>query len=95
MIVDKMIEYSFTSSLVVNALLFIPQIIRILKNKDSKEVSFITFFGFWLIQFVTTLHGFLRQDYLLAFGTLASMVTCGAIIWLIIFYRVKKRTQKF
>lgn len=85
-----MIESSFVISLVVNALLFIPQVMRIIKSKDSKEVSFITFFGFWLIQLVTALHGFLRQDYLLAYGTLASMITCGAVIWLIVLYRIKK-----
>ncbi|MCD6044866.1 MAG: Uncharacterized protein K0R48_29 [Gammaproteobacteria bacterium] len=90
MIFDKIIESSFTISLVVNAALFIPQIMRILKSKDAKEVSFITFFGFWLIQLATTLHGFLNRDYLLAFGTLASMVTCGTVIWLIILYRAKK-----
>jgi|LakMenEpi03Aug12_release.lakeMendotaPanAssembly.Ray.scaffolds.fasta_scaffold2897550_1 uncharacterized protein with PQ loop repeat len=95
MILEKVIEYSFVASLFVNAALFIPQIMRIIASKDSKEVSFITFFGFWLIQLATALHGFLRKDYLLAFGTLASMVTCGGVIWLIVFYRMKNQKQMF
>lgn len=88
-ITDKIIEYSFVLSLFVNAVLFIPQIMRIVASKDSKEVSFITFFGFWLIQLATTLHGFIRKDYLLAYGTLASMLTCGCVILAILFYRKK------
>lgn len=94
MILDKVIEYSFAISLVANTLLFIPQIMRIIASKDSKELSFITFFGFFLIQLSTTLHGFLKKDYLLAFGTLASMVTCGGVIWLIVYYRINVRKDK-
>jgi MtN3 and saliva related transmembrane protein len=87
MIIDKMIEYSFVISLFINAALFIPQIMRLMASKDSKEVSFITFFGFWLIQLATVLHGFIRKDYLLAWGTLASMMTCGVVVFLILLYR--------
>jgi cytosine/uracil/thiamine/allantoin permease len=71
--------------------LFVPQAMRMRINRDAKNVSFITFFGFWLIQLVTTLHGFLHRDYLLAYGTLVSMVTCGYVIWLIIYYKLKNK----
>ena len=90
-IADNVIELSFVFGLFVNAALFIPQCISIIANKDSREVSFITFFGFWLIQLTTTLHGFLKQDYLLAWGTFISMVTCGWVIWLIVYYRYKNK----
>jgi MtN3 and saliva related transmembrane protein len=93
MATDNLIEFSFALSLFINAALFIPQCRSIMINKDSREVSFITFFGFWLIQLATTLHGFLKHDYLLAFGTLASMVTCGYVIWLIVYYRLKKNKK--
>lgn len=93
MILNNIIEYSFMIGLIINAVLFIPQMMRIIANKDSKEVSFITFFGFWLIQLVTALHGFLKQDYLLAFGTLSGMITCGGVIFFIIFYRIKNKKQ--
>ena len=88
----KIIEISFSLGLFINAILFIPQAIRIVQNKDAKEVSFITFFGFLLIQLATLLHGFLRNDYLLAYGTLASIITCGLVVFLIVFYRVKSRS---
>lgn len=90
MIEFAIVEYGFAISLFVNAALFIPQIMRIAAKKDSKEVSLITFLGFWLIQLSTTLHGFLIKDYLLAFGTLASMLPCGYVILQIVFYRITK-----
>jgi MtN3 and saliva related transmembrane protein len=86
-----LIEISFSLGLFINAALFIPQAIRIIKNKDAKEVSFITFFGFLLIQIATSLHGFLNNDYLLTYGTLLSIVTCGTVVVLIAFYRIKNR----
>jgi len=91
MITNGIVELSFVLGLFINAVLFIPQCISIVVNKDSREVSFITFFGFWLIQLSTTLHGFLRKDYLLAFGTLLSMITCGLVIFCIIYYRLKNK----
>lgn len=90
----KIIEISFSLGLFVNAVLFIPQAIRIIQNQDAKEVSFITFFGFLLIQLSTLLHGFIKNDYLLAYGTLASIITCGLVVVLIVFYRIKNISTK-
>lgn len=83
------IEIGFSLSLFINAVLFFPQIIRMMKEKTSRGVSFITFFGFLLIQLWTVMHGFLRQDYLLAYGTILSMITCGVVALLIVYYRYK------
>ncbi len=91
--VNIFIESGFSISLFVNAVLFIPQIIRIHTTKDAKEVSFITFFGFWLIQLFTVLHAFIRKDYILMFGYVFSMITCGYIVGLIVYYRIKKWMQ--
>lgn len=91
MLMKNLVEISFALGLFINAALFVPQAFRLIKKKDSEEVSFITFFGFWLIQLTTTLHGFIRKDYLLAFGTLLSMITNGHVIWLILYYRIKSR----
>lgn len=85
------IEVGFSLSLFINAILFFPQIIRMIREKTSKGVSFITFFGFLLIQLWTAMHGFLRKDYLLAYGTILSMITCGWVTILIVRYRYKKR----
>ncbi len=90
---EKIIELVFSLGLFVNAALFIPQGIRILIKKDAKEISFITFFGFLLIQLSTVLHGYIKKDHLLAFGTLASMITCGWVVLLVLYYRLKKRGE--
>lgn len=88
--VHHLIDLGFITGLIVNAFLFIPQALRLIASKDSKEVSFITFFGFLLIQFTTTLHGFIDKDFLLAYGTILSMITCGFVVTLIVYYRLKK-----
>ena len=90
---EKIVELIFGLGLFVNAALFIPQGIRILIKKDAEEVSFITFFGFLLIQLSTVLHGYIKKDHLLAFGTGVSMVTCGWVVLLVMYYRLKKRSE--
>lgn len=81
------IEFIFSCGLFVNAVLFIPQILRILKEKETKDLSLITFAGFWVFQLATVLHGFINDDYILAFGYILSLITCGAVVCLIILYR--------
>jgi len=90
---ENIIEISFSLGLFINAVLFIPQIMRIVKSKSAKEISFITFFGFWLIQLSTVLHGVLKKDYLLTYGTILSMITCGYVVWLIMYYRLRKSAK--
>ncbi|WP_028389307.1 PQ-loop domain-containing transporter [Legionella fairfieldensis] len=81
------VEFGFSISLLVNALLFIPQIKALVKNKSAQGVSLITFAGFNVIQLFTLLHGLLTGDYLLAIGYLLSLLTCGAVTVLIVYYR--------
>ena len=85
--IKGLIEIFFSISLFINALLFIPQAIKIKQKKDSKEVSLLTFLGFNVIQFFTILHAFLFKDYLLLIGYLISFITCGYVIFLIVRYR--------
>lgn len=91
---DYLIEASFSLGMFINALLFIPQAIEIIRNKASKNVSFITFFGFLLIQLSVLMHGLLREDYLLAIGTFVSMITCGWVVILILYYQIKNTKLK-
>lgn len=92
--INHFIEISFSLGLFINAALFIPQCMRILSNKDSKEISLITFFGFWLILLSSVLHGFLRKDYVLMYGTMLSMITCGTVVYLTVYYRIKNRKNQ-
>jgi len=86
-----LVEFGFAAGLLVNALLFIPQIIAICKSKSVVGVSFITFFGFNIIQLFTMLHGVISEDYLLAAGSLLSLLTCGTVSVLIVYFRYVKK----
>lgn len=89
-ITTYIIQYGFSISLIVNAALFIPQILSLIKTKSAHGVSLVTFSGFNAIQLFTLLHGLLVQDYLLAGGYLLSILTCGTVTLLIIYYKYIK-----
>ena len=81
------IELMFGLCLFFNAMLFIPQIISLVKTKDSKDMSLITFAGFNIMQIFAVLHGYLDKDYVLMLGFLLSFVFCGVVTFLIVLYR--------
>jgi MtN3 and saliva related transmembrane protein len=81
------IEFLATVGMVANAVLFIPQIHLLLKKKDSSELSFILFFGFNLIQLTSLLHGWITNDMLLFYGMAMSLISCGIVSILILYYR--------
>lgn len=85
------IQYGFSISLLVNAALFIPQIISLIKTESAKDISLITFAGFNIIQLFTLMHGLYIGDYLLAAGYLLSIITCGSVSILICYYRYIKK----
>lgn len=80
--------------LFMNAVLFIPQSIKIYKEKDSRDVSLVTFCGFFMIMIVLVLHGIIIGDWILAVGYSLSMLTCGAVILLTIIYRNSAQKQQ-
>ncbi|OGO97099.1 MAG: hypothetical protein A3F41_06450 [Coxiella sp. RIFCSPHIGHO2_12_FULL_44_14] len=82
-------EFLFGLALFVNALLFIPQAWRIFRQKQSQEVSLVTFIGFWLIQLFTVFHAMIKHDSLLLWGYICSLITCGGVIVLALYYRRK------
>ena len=86
-----LVEFGFSISLLANALLFIPQILALIKQKSADSLSLLTFTGFNIIQLFTMLHGLLTHDFLLAGGYLLSIVTCGTVSFLIIYYRGQKK----
>jgi MtN3 and saliva related transmembrane protein len=85
-LISDIVNFMFGCSLFFNALVFIPQAIKIFKAKSSGELSFCTFFGFNIMQLLTVWHGYLEQDYTLMIGFLLSFITCGMVTILIIFY---------
>lgn len=85
--IKDLIEVVFSIGLFINAALFIPQAIKLYKTKNSQGVSLVTFGGFFLIQLFTFFHGYLHKDYLLMWGYILTLFTCGSVIFLIFLYR--------
>lgn len=81
----------FAIGLFINALLFVPQIIKLWRIKESKDLSLVMFGGFNLIQIFAVLHGYMNQDYILMIGFLLSLITSGAVTFLIVFYKLKEK----
>jgi len=77
----------FSFGLLFNVLLFIPQALKIYKEKNARELSLLTFAGFNIMQFFTAWHAYLVGDYLLMIGFGLSFITCGAVTCLILKYK--------
>lgn len=88
-IFERIIEFCFGTALFINALLFIPQIVKILQTKEVKDLSLITFAGFNIVQILAVLHGYLKHDYVVMLGFALSLLTCGIITIMIVFYKLK------
>jgi len=73
-----------------NALLFVPQVLAVWRKKTDEGISLITFGGFSLLQIIGIVHGVYEQDLSLILGMSASLLTCGSVTALTIFYRVKR-----
>jgi MtN3 and saliva related transmembrane protein len=83
------IDLIFGVAMFLNAVLFIPQFIRLHKTKDSSGLSLITFAGFNFIQIATVLHGYLYKDYMLMYGYILTLLIAGSVTLLILLYRKK------
>ncbi|GHU11733.1 hypothetical protein FACS189449_03800 [Alphaproteobacteria bacterium] len=84
---EYIIEVVFGFGMFINAVLFIPQAVKIYKTKNADGVSLATFVGFCVIQLFTVLHGYIHQDYVLMFGYALSFVFCATVTFLIFLYR--------
>lgn len=84
-----LVNFIFGIALFVNAALFIPQILLLLKKKHADDVSLTTFFGFCIIQIFTIWHGYYTNDYILIIGYVISLITCGTTTALIAYYRLR------
>ena len=88
-LVNMWIEIFFSGSLLANAILFIPQIVKLYREKDPKGVSLLMFFGFHFIQLSMIFHGLLVKDYLLAGGVFLIFLASLPVTFLILFYHYK------
>jgi PAS domain S-box-containing protein len=76
----------FTVALVLNALLFIPQILKIVQTKSAKGISLTTFMGFLSLQLAIVLYSAVKHDYLLMLCYLLNTLSCGTLVALAFFY---------
>jgi len=86
----EMIAVIFGLGLGCNALLFVPQVLAVWRKKTDEGISLITFGGFSVLQVIGIVHGIYQRDWSLILGMAASLVTCGSVAGLTIFYRVRR-----
>ena len=89
----QIVAVIFGLGLVGNALLFVPQAIALWRKKTDEGVSLVTFGGFSVLQVVGIVHGIYEHDWSLILGMAASLLSCGTVTGLTVFYRVR-RTEK-
>ncbi len=86
----EIVAVIFGLGLIGNALLFVPQVIAVWRKKSDEGISLITFGGFSVLQAIGIVHGTYQRDPSLILGMAASLLTCGSVTALTIFYRVRR-----
>lgn len=86
----QIVAVIFGLGLGCNALLFVPQVLAVWRKKSDEGISLITFGGFSVLQAIGIVHGFYQRDLSLILGMAASLVTCGSVTLLTIYYRVRR-----
>jgi MtN3 and saliva related transmembrane protein len=84
----QFVAVAFGLGLLCNALLFVPQVLALWRKKNSDGVSLLTFGGFSVLQGIGIVHGVYQHDRSLILGMTASLITCGAVTSLTLFYRL-------
>lgn len=86
----EMTAWAFGLGWFGNAFLFMPQILAVWRKRSDEGVSLITFGGFSLMQFVSVVHGLYEHDRAMVIGMGSSLLTCGTVTVMTIFFRVKR-----
>jgi MtN3 and saliva related transmembrane protein len=86
----QIVAIVFGLGLFCNALLFVPQVIAVWRKKTDEGISLITFGGFSTLQAIGIVHGIYQQDASLTLGMAASLLSCGAVTFLTLLYRVRR-----
>jgi MtN3 and saliva related transmembrane protein len=87
----EIVAVVFGFALMGNAALFVPQALAVWRKKSDEGISLITFGGFNVLQAIAIVHGFYQHDLALIVGMVASIITCGAVTFLTIFYRLRRK----
>ena len=81
------IDGIFKVGQLVNAGMFLGQLILVIQKRSAKDMSLISFVGFAMIQFITLLHGYFHKDKLLTYGSLAGLGFCVSLILTALYFR--------
>jgi MtN3 and saliva related transmembrane protein len=82
----EVVAVIFGLGMVLNAALFVPQAVHLWRTKTAQGVSVLSFAGFNALQAVGALHGWFEGDRALMLGMAASLLTCGCVTGLAIWY---------
>jgi MtN3 and saliva related transmembrane protein len=88
--VKEIIAVIFGLGLLCNALLFVPQALAVWRKKTDEGISLITFGGFSALQVIGIVHGIYQGDVSLIIGMAASLISCGTVTILTLFYRLRR-----
>jgi len=86
----EVVAVVFGLGLLCNALLFVPQAIAVWRKKSDEGISLITFGGFSILQAIGIIHGVFQRDPSLILGMAASLLSCGTVTLLTLFYRMRR-----
>jgi MtN3 and saliva related transmembrane protein len=86
----QIVAVIFGLGLGCNALLFVPQVLAVWRKKSDEGISLITFGGFSILQAIGIVHGLYQHDLSLILGMAASLLTCGSVTSLTIYYRLRR-----
>jgi MtN3 and saliva related transmembrane protein len=89
--VKDIVAILFGLGLFGNAALFVPQAIALWRKKTDEGISLITFAGFNILQVIAIVHGVYQQDLALIVGMIASLITCGSVTVLTLYYRLRRK----
>jgi MtN3 and saliva related transmembrane protein len=86
----EIVAVIFGLGLLCNALLFVPQVIAVWRKKTDEGISLVTFGGFSVLQAIGIVHGVYQRDNSLILGMAASLLSCGSVTFLTLFYRMRR-----
>ena len=86
----EVVAVIFGLGLLCNALLFVPQVLAVWRKKTDEGISLITFGGFSILHVIGVVHGIYQRDPSLILGMAASLLSCGTVSALTLFYRVRR-----
>ena len=87
----QIVAIIFGLGLGCNALLFVPQVIAVWRKKTDEGISLITFAGFSILQIIAIIHGVYQHDLSLILGMAASLLSCGSVTCLTLYYRLRRK----